>query len=585
MDWLPHLLRPWWLLGLLPLLAVLPWLLRDRTLADPWRRVIDHALLTPLRSKADTARTRTHVPLLAFAWAVAVCALAGPSWTHAPTPVHRPGGALVVLLDLSLSMYANDVPPSRIARARQEVQDLVQQFAGGRVALIAYAGDAHVVTPLTDDARTLTNLLASLQPAVMPLPGSNLADALTLAKGLLRDGGETEGAVVVVTDEVASAADLTAFEDPRFPISVLGIGSEAGAPIPLDDLGQPGRYLTDPQGVAILPRLDPERLAQVARLGGGVYATARPDDSDTRAVLGAVRAGDGAAVNARAASARLSWRDQGHWLVLLLVPLCAYAFRRGVVIALCCLALLPPPAQAWEPFTRAASAWTDLWWRRDQQAEQALNEGRADEAARLYTDPRGRATALYRSGRYADAAKLYREDQSADGQYNLGNALARAGQTDAAIAAYDRALRLQPDHADAQHNRALLQRKRQQAKDSGQPNSGTAQRRGKAPEAKPKDDGSSGDGDRRADQQRTADAQARSTAARDAAERAARARSGQSPTERQTAQQTAERQRATEQWLRRVPDQPGRLLQNKFETESALRIQRGESPQPSGREW
>ena len=590
-DLLPYLLRPWWLLALLPLPFLLPWLARRRTLADPWRAVVDATLLPHLRGVADERPSRAPLVLLAAAWVLAVLALAGPSWSRTPTPMHRPGGALVVLLDLSLSMYANDVAPSRVAVARREIQDLAQQWDGGRIALIAYAGDAHVVTPLTDDARTLTNLLAALEPAIMPLPGSHLGDALAHARQLLQDGGETRGTVVVVTDEVVNAADLTAFEDPRFPISVLGVGTEAGAPIPLDFTGQSGRFLTDPQGVAILPRLDPERLAQVARLGGGAYATARPDDGDTRALLDAAPSADTRAVRPGTA-ASLAWQDQGHWLVLLLLPLCAFAFRRGVVVALCWLSvtavLLPAVPASASPLDALGDAWTDLWWRRDQQAFEALDTGRPDEAARLFTDPRGRATALYRSGRYAEAARLFRQDPSATGAYNLGNALARSGRIDDAIRAYDRALRLQPGHADATHNRNLLLGQRAQADASDEPNDGSSRRRGNARDAQPRDDGTASDGaterGRQGAGERGRPGQG-GDAARQAAAAAARAQAGRAQRSDQQAPSAAEQRRASEQWLRRVPDQPGRLLQNKFETESVLRAQRGEQPPPGERGW
>ncbi len=591
----PHLLRPWWLLALLPLLLVLPWLARQRGVADPWRAVVDPALLPVLRQHADASHARWRLALLALAWTLAVLALAGPSWQHAPTSLHRPGGALVVLFDLSLSMYANDVAPNRVTRARQEIQDLTQRWEGGRIALIAYAGDAHVVTPLTDDARTLTNLLAALEPSVMPVPGSHLGDALAQAQQLLQDGGETSGLVVVVTDEVVNAADLTAFEDSRFPISVLGVGTEAGAPIPLDFTGQSGRFLTDPQGVAILPKLDPERLAQIARLGGGSYATARPDDGDTHALLDSAPGADSEAAGSRGA-VRLAWQDQGHWLVLILLPLCALAFRRGLVIALCCIVLLLPPPASARTLDDLADAWTSLWSRRDQQAADALNSGRPDEAARLFTEPRGRATALYRSGRYAEAARLFRQDPSATGAYNLGNALARSGRLDDAIRAYDRALRLQPEHADAQHNRALLLAQRAQAEDSDEPNDGSSRRSGKAANAKPRDDGSSAGGDARRDADGAGERGRPGREAGDAA-REAQARAAEAPPDpsqrrqdqaRLGGEQTAdaaEQRRASEQWLRRVPDQPGRLLQNKFQTESILRAQRGEQPPPGERVW
>ena len=621
-DIVPHLLRPEWLYALLPLVLLLPWLYRRNATEDPWRRVIDPHLLAHLHAGSDLPRpvwqrAGARLSLLAVLWAVAVLALCGPSWQRSPAPLHRPGGALVVLLDLSLSMYAADVTPDRIARARQEVTDLVQQFSGGRTALIAYAGDAHIVTPFTDDTRTLTNLLASLEPAIMPVPGSDLAAALQLAQTLIKGGDETQGSVVVVTDEVVNAADLTVFDHEHFPISILGVGTAQGGPIPISFDNAPPRNLTDAQGTTVIARLDPERLAEVARQGNGVYVTARADDADTRLLLANA---PGSAMDAKgnedatsdATSQVLQWQDQGYWLVLLLLPFCAYAFRRGVlvradvfVLLLVGCVLAPSPVHAADAPTARGNAWADLWWRRDQQGMQALTRGRPDEAANLFTSPQWRATALYRSNKHDAAARLFRQDPSADGQYNLGNALAKSGHFKQALDAYARALQLNPNHADARFNQALLQRRQRARQQQSSAHDGSQQRQGgeqsSAQQQSKSTPSQQGRQSERPNEQPSERPQTRQPerAIGEQSERNA----GQQP-EQRTAQQNTrpqenpeqrdqatrsptsdEQRRATEQWLRRVPDRPGALLRNKFEMETSQRMFNGEQPSVSERPW
>ena len=621
---LPHLLRPAWLLALAPLVVLLPWLRRRHPAEDPWRQVIDAQLLVhlqaqPIRPRRLWQHRWQRLPMFAAVWFVAVLALSGPSWQRTPTPLQRPGGALIVLLDLSLSMYAADVTPNRITRARQEITDLLQQFSGGRTALIVYAGDAHIVTPLTDDTRTLTNLLAALEPAIMPVPGSDPGSALRLAQSLIQGGQETHGIVVIVTDEIVNSADLAEFDHRRFPVSILGIGTEQGAPIALSFDGTYPRNLTDAQGTTVIARLEPARLAAAARQAGGTYVTARADDADTRLLLAAGTPGTSAAADTSEATEQrrdrsqvLQWQDQGYWLVLLLLPFCAYAFRQGVVAVLLVACMFAPTsAHAWEWSTARSTSWADLWWRRDQQAMQALTRGRADEAADLFTSQQWRATALYRGNKYDAAARIYEQDASADGHYNRGNALAKSGLYDKALAAYARALELKPTHADARFNQALLQRAQRTRQKQSSAHDGGQQRQGGArstPQQQTRstgaDNSQQGKQPQQGKQQQGKQQQAQDTrsaertAAQGQATQPDAARNPQAG-DRHTAPQEAgpqrtqvsrtptsdEQRRATEQWLRRVPDRPGALLRNKFEMETSQRMFDGQQPTATDRTW
>jgi Ca-activated chloride channel family protein len=229
-------MRPLWLLALLPCVLLLVGLWRHYQPRGNWQRVIDHELLLALSADTFSHASRAPLLLLALAWLLAVLALAGPSWQKLPQPVYQKQDALVILLDLSPSMYATDITPSRLVQAQREIRDILKLRQEGLTALIAYAGDAHVVTPLTDDTDTIELLLPSLAPAMMPRIGNQPVAALQLASELAANNPSQWVRVLFITDEIP-AADFDTLEklatEHEFELSILAIGSDAGAPIPL----------------------------------------------------------------------------------------------------------------------------------------------------------------------------------------------------------------------------------------------------------------------------------------------------------------------------------------------------------------
>ena len=176
-----HWMRPEWLWSLVPaaLLVLLLWRLRGRL--GNWNQVIAPELLPFLVSPEAGSRGPNLLPFILLGWVLAALAAAGPSWEKLPQPVHQKQDALVLVLDLSYSMKSGDLAPSRLDRTRQKLLDLLATRKEGQTGLIAYAGDSHIVTPLTDDTPTIANLLPALAPEMMPVPGSNPAAAVAQA--------------------------------------------------------------------------------------------------------------------------------------------------------------------------------------------------------------------------------------------------------------------------------------------------------------------------------------------------------------------------------------------------------------------
>ncbi len=454
-----HFLRPEWFWALLPLCLLLFWIARRQLRSRSWQAVCDPELLPHLLLGRSVRRANWPLWLLLLGLLLAVIALAGPVWQRQPQPLFRQQSALVILFDLSRSMQVADLKPSRFLRARLKLEDLLRQRKEGQTALIVFAADAFTVTPLTEDRHTIEALLKSLDPEMMPAQGSDPARAITLGQELLQQAGLKSGRLLLVTDEDRPESALEAARGLAalgFELEVLGVGSAEGAPIP-----QPGGgFFKDAQGNLVLPQLNQPGLQALATAGGGNYQTLRIDDGDLRALLAGLddhRLDHLDQTESADQSSSVTgdlWLEEGIWLLWPLVLLAALAFRRGWLLVLCLMLLVPPSAEA--------LSWNELWRTPDQQASQAFAQQDYSTAAGQFENPRWKASALYRAGDFAAAAELPADSladaQSADDWYNQGNALAKKGDLSTALKAYQQALKLEPEHADARINKGLVEK-------------------------------------------------------------------------------------------------------------------------------
>lgn len=433
-----HFLRPWWWLALAPLPLALWMLARNGRGRGALAKLADAALLPHLLSDTG-ARRRLALGLVALAWVLTVAALSGPSWQKMPAPLYVNGAARVVVLSLSDDMLAQDMQPDRMTRARFAVRDLLNDAGDARMALVAYAGAAFTVAPLTDDKNTILNLLQALKPNVMPAPGNDAAAGIRQGIELLQQAHAKGGEIVLVTDaaDAAATAQANAARAKGVRVDVLGVGTQEGAPIP-----QRGGGFASSAGGTLMSHRDDAALRAVAAAGGGRYVVLQTDGAGA-AAFGAPVANAGHA--SRAERAQL-WRDGGIWLLPVLLIVAALAFRRGWLLVLLVLAL--PIGM---PVAHAAT-WDSLWANRDQRALQALRQGDTAQARRLASTPGARGAVDYRAGDYAGAAKAFAQGDDARSHYNLGNALARQGEYGKAVAAYQEALKRDSKMVDARAN-------------------------------------------------------------------------------------------------------------------------------------
>jgi len=585
-----HLLRPEWLLALLPLMFLV-WKLQSRKKhSGNLSSVCDPRLLPYLLIGERDKPGFNHNLLIGMGGILAIVALAGPSWNKLEQPLYREQSSLVILLDLSSSMNSTDIEPSRLTKARFKLLDILKRRDEGQTALIVYAAQPFVVTPLTDDSATISSLVGSLTPEIMPSQGSRPDLALQRAIELLKQSGAVNGDLLFLTDGMSDDTlhNILGARPQQYRLNAIGFGTVQGSPIPLAR----GGFIKDKNGSIVVDKLDEQLLQKLASEGGGVYSRLTHDDSDIDNVFTAIDSGNLAENATKTTLSSDNWQEEGPWLILLLLPLAAFVFRRGYLVLIILVLPLPQPVHALE--------WNDLWLRADQQAARTLAEGNPRQAANQFEDDTWRSAAHYQAGDYQQSLDALKAIDNADSNYNKGNALARLGKLQEAIGAYQQSLLQKPGDEDTQHNMDLVKKllQQQQQQQQNQSNQEKPQAKNDEQETQQQQGGEQNQNERQASKEEqqasnddtsdqsgeqdqpeqndsgdqepqnkdepkeSADQSGRSNAETD--EAAANEEKQTDKGDEQSDKDQEREQESTRQWLRRVPDDPGGLLKRKF---------------------
>ena len=291
-----HLLRPLWLLALMPML-LLVWLWRRRQADVAWRKIIaPHLLGHLLTEETQSGRRIPPMYLLAGFWCLATLALAGPSWQREPAPFADDSAALVIALYLGPSMLASDIQPTRLQRSVHKIRDLLALRKGARVALIAYAGSAHRVVPFTTDSDLIETFAGELAPDLMPVEGNDTKAAVLLAQEMFIRANQV-GSVLLITDNL-DPASLSEIES-QVPVDILAVAAPSA--------------------------LDRSAMTRAARVLDGELVEVSIDDSD---VVQLARRLDlrPAAITT---DGDQRWRDAGYYLLLPIALIVLFWLRRG----------------------------------------------------------------------------------------------------------------------------------------------------------------------------------------------------------------------------------------------------------------
>ena len=631
-----HFLRVEWL-WLLPLWGLVLWFLpKIQSSQIDWAQWIAPPLqrLFVVSSQISQHRKKQFQVGFALIWIQGTLALAGPAWERLPQPLLVRDQARVILLDLSYSMLATDLQPNRLERARYKIEDLLNRFQEGQTAIVLYAGDAHTLVPLTEDVETIRTLLPSLHPSLMPVHGSRPDLAFENVIEMLNQVDIQNSHLVWITDgiddqQVKPLQNLLSSQ--RHKLTVLAVGTPSGAPIVLEK----GNYLKDTNNNIVIPQLDLAPLKAVAEILGGQVLPVQYDDSDLERLVVSEEKEQGFQEQEEELTTD-RWREEGPWLFVLLLPLVAMIFRRGWLFVLV-LTSWPSLSQAWEwrdlfindnqrayelleegQAAEAAQTFDDSMWQgiasyKAQEYEAALQHWSNEESP---ITSYNRGNALARNGKLPEALQAYDQALAAepdweDAQFNrdlvakLLDSQQKQPQEDRSSVGNpnqseegEEDSQEQPDQAAPSGNSTeqnqLPENNDAADGDSAQNNQQSAEQAPKPDDSQGSEDSTGRPSEQNSDQKNTGSASGKETTDSENLEKTGQKESQKDPgtpqegneseKEEQSDQSAAylkgnekgEQQQMLQQWLRKVPDDPGQLLRNKMRLESLRRRQASE---------
>lgn len=596
-----HFLRPWWLLAFVVFILLAPWLWRQLQQTSGWHKAIASHLQPQVLGAAKGRQRRSSFALLSIAWVITTLSLAGPAWEKSDIPLEQTERGVVVVMDMSMSTRAADVNPDRLTRLRFKATDLINQLDAAQIGVVAYAGDAFTITPLTSDRNNILSMLPSLSPEVMPVAGNQPLLAMEQAHQMLQSSGIDEGEIYwfsagMRSDDYQELRRFVARHPHR--LSALIAGSDERTPIRQEN----DDMLRDAQGRLVMAQLNSDFFHRLTRQSGGRLSQLTADNDDVEQLLA-----QGPAAERMGQSESLEtseqWLDAGPYLALLLLPLVVWVSRRGVIWCLLPVAFMTPltPVEASQ----------NTWLTAQQRAQTLYDEGDYAAAAELFEDPMRRGNAHYRAGNYDAAVEAYAANDSAESWFNRGNSYARNGELEEASAAFAEALERRPQWPQAEQNKQTIDELIEQQSEQQNEQNGESQQ-------EDSEQSDESDGERSDQQQATSDASPQSDSEESAtqdsepdteptppepadsdpsdASEQTQAGTGNEDTPPLSEDEEAaaaqlmredlsdEEREELEQLLRRIPNDPALLLRNRLRLE-AERRRHGQPPRGAQRQW
>ena len=448
-----------WALALVPLISLL-WTYRSSKIGK-WvglERFADKHLLPFLlqNSRRVTSSSRKMIAVWSTLWGLAVLALAGPRWDFREVPSYKMNKNLVILLDLSDSMNATDIQPSRLIRAREKIEDILNENPDVNIGLIGFAADAHVITPITEDKNAIRYVSGALQTDIVAVQGSRLSPALNLAGQLLSAANGKDKAILILSDggfedpsATALAKDLAA---KNIRVSAVGFGTLQGAPVPTSK----GGFAKNDNG-PVISKLQQGLLEQITASGNGRYFTAQEDVRGNQLFKEVLND------NGPQASGRITkdWEPRYYIflipLLLFMIPLFRSASRASRTMT----NILPLVLLLFIAAPQAKAGVNSLFKNSEIAGKEALEHQDYETAAKSFQDPYRRGVAQFRAGKLQDAEKSFRQAQRPEvalsAKYNLGNTLAEEGKYQQAIDAYNEVLKTKPQDQPTKDNLKIVQ--------------------------------------------------------------------------------------------------------------------------------
>ncbi|HBV77103.1 VWA domain-containing protein [Vibrio sp.] len=456
-------LYPNWFYASIPALILCGWLY-----SKPQRTSLIASHLTQQLGLDKRQSHRSIVSIISTAWLIAIIALASPSFQKQEVPSFGVNNARVIVMDMTLSMYATDIAPNRLAQARYKVMDLLPALKEGSTGLIAYSGDGYMISPLTSDTNTLASLIPNLSPDIMPVRGSNAAAGVKKAISMLTQAGHQQGDIILVADDI-STKETRDIQDllngTNWQLSVMSVGTPQGAPIRL-----PNGDMFTSNGTTVVAKTNVKGLQALAKAGNGVYTPLRADDRDIQTLTAALDHVELKTTKENKGSPELEVHiNNGFWLLPILLLLALGAFRRGGIFCLAAILSFPllQPHDAYaaaaeptkmEPGFNLNSAFKT----RDQQGYEAYQAKAYNNAAALFVDKKWKGIAQYQAGDFQGAIQSFTGLNDVQSRYNLASSQAQANLLNEAKAGYEAILESNPDFTDAKKDLDIVEKALQQ---------------------------------------------------------------------------------------------------------------------------
>ncbi|WP_158559266.1 VWA domain-containing protein [Deminuibacter soli] len=410
-DWQRfHFLRPKALWLFVPLAAVVLLLFAGDKERRKWRRIVAPALQPYLFTR--NSKTAIILPVLALVLGIgsAIIGIAGPAWKMKDIPGEKINAVVLIALDLSKSMLATDLQPSRLERGKFKINDFLDANPGAAAGLVAFAGTAHPVLPFTSDYKIMKQQAISLSNKIMPVQGTNMPALITLMDTMMQPV-TAPSTVFLLTDALDNeAATLLSnwINTTRHRLEILLLSSTAGAAVP----GY--KHVLSRQDMAVVQNLQQDPKITITQL--------TLDHSDVTGI--AARIKQKLVFEKQHNKSEKEWDDMGWLLLIPCMAIAALWFRKGWTVQWVCIPFILLVCTS----CGVKSRHPDWWYSKDYQGQLLYQAGNYAAAAEHFEDDNHKAAAYYKAGDYDAAADLFSLDTSAAGQYNKGLALAKAGR-------------------------------------------------------------------------------------------------------------------------------------------------------------
>ena len=532
------------------------------------KHLIPHLLLGGEQKKK---KLWTHLLLWSLVCSCLVLALAGPRWNFHEIATFTRDQSLAILLDLSESMNAKDISPSRLGRAKQKIEDLLNMSHGVKIGLIAFAADPHMIVPMTEDKETIHHLLPTLDTDLVYVQGSKLAPALEMAAAMLENESGDNKAIVVISDggfEDASAIyTAKRLAEKGIVLYTIGVGSLEGAP-----LKNRQGVVIKKNGSVILSKLEKEKFREISKIGHGRYFDAGHSEQIALIFEDLEKRSD---LQQEEHKTQRFWEEHFYLFLLPVLPFFLLWYRRGYIFALLPFILMPAYSQA---------SLSNYLYNAEQQANQAYEKGDYTTAGDAFQDPYRKGVAYYRMGDYAAAEEMFRQstrpEAASRAAYNLGNALVQQNRLHDAVAAYEDVLEKWPDHSQAKENlelvkKMLSQQEQQEENQNRQENSDQQKNQQQQEKNTQEENTEEQSGERSQQDSTSAEKEADNAQAQENPPEEKESPQGEEQEEQLSAQQEKEKPEPRSQedlnadlWLNQIKNDPKPFLKNKFYLES-----------------